>query len=248
MYVDFHTHLHSYSDRGTASLEIAESQILSVGCSVDISSYLITKDLAKSNPYILPTFGIHPMRSGEVTSLSEIDDSLQDSQLIGEIGLDNCWVKDVEPKAQERVFEYILAHCHDTEKYCVIHTKDAERRVADLLRAFPKAKPIIHWYDGPIAVYEELLSRNSSFTFGCEVFYSDHIKTLLRMTPSELVLSETDNPDSEKWLGGISDSPKLIARVVKDISAVKNIDEQEMEAILLANSLRILHESHINTP
>ena len=143
--------------------------------------------------------------------------------------------------AQEwQVFEYILDHCHRNRKYCVIHTKDAEARVLEMLKSFPDAKPIIHWYDGPVDIFKKMLEKGYYTTFGCQVLYSDHIKELLKMTPMEQVLSETDNPDSEKWLGGTDDTPLLIQRVVRDIASVKGISESACCKTIYGNSRKIL--------
>jgi TatD DNase family protein len=245
MYVDFHTHLHSYPDLVGVSAEILRRKILSVGCSVDVASYVDTKAVAATNPFIVPTFGVHPMAAGRVGRLQDLDEFLDDSKLIGEIGLDNCWFKDVAPAAQERVFESILDHCHRTQKFCVVHTKDAEQRVADILAHFPGARPIIHWYDGPTDVFETFLARGYPSTFGCEVHYSERIRTFLRMTPAPLLLTETDNPDSEPWLGGTNGGPDLIHRVVDDVAAVRGREPREVEALVEQNSLRILRESGI---
>lgn len=239
-YVDFHTHLHAYPDLGQMVKEIREHQIISVAASMDIASYLATKEMAKDNPWIIPTFGIHPKYSGSVVSLSDLDAYLEDSPIIGEIGLDECWHADVPQAVQEKVFEYILDHCHRKKKYCVIHTKDAETRVLEILENYSSAKPIIHWYDGNADIFKKMLEKGYYTTFGCQVLYSDHIKKLLKMTPLDQILSETDNPDSEKWLGGTDDSPFLIHRVVRDIAEVKALDVDECRQIIYANSMKIL--------
>ena len=247
-YVDFHTHLHAYPDHSQAGKEIREHKIISVAASMDIASYQATKEMVKDNPWIIPTFGIHPKYSGSVVSLSDLDAYLEDSPIIGEIGLDECWHADVPQAVQEKVFEYILDHCHRKRKYCVIHTKDAEARVLEMLKSFPDAKPIIHWYDGPADIFRKMLNKGYYTTFGCQVKYSEHIKELLRLTPEEQILSETDNPDSEKWLGGTDSSPALIHRVVRDIAEVKGISESVCRKIIYGNSREILVNLPINPP
>lgn len=239
-YVDFHTHLHAYPDHSLVAEEIREHKIITVAASMDIESYKATKRIAQDNPWVIPTFGIHPKKSGTVTSLATLETYLDESPIIGEIGLDECWCRQVPLPVQEKVFEYILDHCHRKGKYCVIHTKDAEARVLEMLKNFPDAKPIIHWYDGPADIFRKMLDKGYYTTFGCQVFYSDHIKELLRMPPIEQVLSETDNPDSEKWLGGSTDSPLLIQRVVRDIAAVKEIDADKCREQIYGNSIKIL--------
>ena len=239
-YVDFHTHLHAYPDHSQVAEEIGEHKIITVAASMDIESYKATKRIAQGSPWVIPTFGIHPEKSDTVTSLASLDTYLDESPIIGEIGLDECWCRQVPLPVQEKVFEYILDHCHRKRKYCVIHTKDAEARVLEMLKSFPDAKPIIHWYDGPADIFRKMLEKGYYTTFGCQVLYSDYIKELLKMTPMEQVLSETDNPDSEKWLGGTDDTPLLIHRVVRDIAAVKGISESACCKTIYGNSRKIL--------
>jgi len=174
--------------------------------------------------------------------LQSLDEALAESSIIGEIGLDYFWC-DLAPQKQERVFEYILDHCNHFSKYCVIHTKGAEARVKDILASFPKARPIIHWYSGPLEVFDAFVERAYPCTFSCELQYSRENQALLARTPRELLLAETDNPDSEIWLGGSSRSPELITRVYADIARLKHWDLEETRSLLTENSLAILRAS-----
>jgi TatD DNase family protein len=246
MLIDFHTHLHSYDNPSQAIDCIKGNAILSVACSEDVASYLATREMARASNFIVPTFGVHPCKSGAVRDLRELDSHLNDSAIIGEIGMDDYWFKDVDLDTQKAVFEYILNHCDERQKYCVIHTKGAEERIYTILQKYPNAKPVIHWYSGPIDIFKKLLARKFHFTFGCEVYYSAYIRELLSITPPCLILSETDNPSSEVWLGGNTDSPLLIRRVVDDIAKVKNINGQEMECIIQENVEKIFRESGLD--
>ena len=51
--------------------------------------------------------------------------------MIGEIGMDFYWAKNVSKSAQEKVFRYILEHCHNHKKFCLIHTKGAEKEILE---------------------------------------------------------------------------------------------------------------------
>jgi len=259
MLVDFHTHVHAYrsGDERDAALEcIRENAIITVAASVDTATWNETLSLARSSALrgkklIIPTFGIHPSycaglpeNEGELAAL--LEPYLCASPVVGEIGLDFYWEKKTPHETQERVFRCILDHCERTKKYCVVHTKGAESHIAKILSDFPHAKPVIHWYDGPDSAYDVFLSRGYMQTFGCEVRCSDRIKALLARTPLELLLSETDNPESEVWLGGEDSSPLLIKRVVRDIADVKRIGYAEAESILQKNAERIFKASNID--
>ncbi|GHU73665.1 phosphoesterase [Spirochaetia bacterium] len=245
MLIDFHTHLHLYKNISSMIDCIKNYNILSVACSVDIDSYKKTKEIDCPG-LIVPTFGIHPMKSNTINDPGELDQYLDESKIIGEIGLDNYWVKDIDTSIQERVFKYIVDYCEKNGKYCVIHTKGMEEKIYEMISKYKNIKPIIHWYSGSIDIFKKLIDRKYYFTFGCEVYYSEYIRKLLSLTPLELILSETDNPESEIWLGGNTDSPVLIQRIVRDIAKVKKRDAKEMEHIIQENSKKIFIESDIN--
>ena len=239
---DFHTHLHQYDIKDPSLKEIKNSNILTIAASMDIPSYIKTKEMKEdlNTPLIIPTFGIHPSLSHIPFNKEEALIYMKESPLIGEIGLDYLWAKNVPKYKQEEVFRFFLDFCNKNNKYCIIHTKDAEQDVVDILNDYPNARPIIHWYDGPIEIFKEIVKRGYYCTFGCEVKYSSHIRKLLSMLPQDKLLTETDNPESEVWLGGKKHNPLLIEDVVLDIAKALNKEKEEINNIVLNNSQTIL--------
>ena len=244
-YIDFHTHLDWY-DQVELFNQLKTFSGTIVAASVDRESYsknLVIAEKTKALGYsvnIIPTVGIHPEKVIAASEdLSAYDKLCMSSPIIGEIGMDFCWYKDAGPEKQEKVFRYFLEHCNQQEKYCVIHTKDAEVQIARILEDYPKAKPIIHWYDGPEEIFQEFCKRKYMQTFGCETRRSKHIQKLLLQTPKDLILAETDNPTSEPWLGGTDNSVNLIKRVYSDIAKVLEITTEEVEKLIKNNSEKI---------
>lgn len=251
-FVDFHTHLDSYKDRAGLEKRLAGFDGIIVAASMSLSSYkenLLIAGRAEALSFkakIVPTLGAHPARAAEeIENLNVYKDALKSSPVIGEIGMDFCWHKDVPPEIQENVFRFFLEYCEETGKYCVIHTKDAEERICRILEDYPNAKPIIHWYDGPDDVYAEFMRRGYMQTFGCQTMRSRHLQKLLRRTPHDKILAETDNPDSEVWLGGSDSSVLLIKRIYRDIANVLEIEPEKAADIINENSLRVLRESGV---
>ena len=251
MLIDFHTHLDFYKSEELEE-QLAEFSGTIVAAAVDEKSYLAnvaisnhTKTTARACR-IIPTFGIHPNRADENAPL--LDDSattqrfekyLAQSPIIGEIGMDFCGSK-CSHQNQEKVFRWFLEYCNKTKKACVIHTKDAEQEICNILTDYPHAHPIIHWYDGPENIYREFIRRNYMQTFGVETIRSPHLQKLLRLTPPELLLLETDNPDSEPWLGGNRNDVGLIERVYNEIAGLLGMSRPALEKIIEENCNRIL--------
>ena len=248
MLIDFHTHLDFYkSDELKTQLKDFSGTI--IAASVDEKSFLKNCEIAVSAPQtcrIIPTFGIHPNAADDNASLlndslitKRFEKYLEQSPIIGEIGMDFCWSKCSE-KNQEKVFRWFLEYCNKTGKACVIHTKDAEQKICDILSDYSNARPIIHWYDGPENIYREFLKRGYPQTFGVETIRSKHLQNLLHITPPELLLAETDNPDSEPWLGGNRNDVGLIERVYKEIAGLLDMQQPAIEKLIEDNFNRIL--------
>ena len=246
MIIDFHTHLDFYK-REELQKQLTEFSGTIIAASVDEKSFLENCEIAGwAKKYardcrIIPTFGIHPNRADENAALLDEPDTaarltgyLDRSPLIGEIGMDFCWSKS-SPENQEKVFRWFLEYCNRTGKACVIHTKDAEQEICDILTDYPKARPIIHWYDGPENIFREFIRRGYPQTFGVETIRSAHIQSLLRLTPPELLLAETDNPDSELWLGGSRSDVGLIERVYDELAELLGISRPQLEKIIEEN-------------
>lgn len=246
-FVDFHTHLDSYKNSLELKNQILNFDGILVSASMDKNSYeknlKLKAEVEKLNSKakIICTFGIHPSNAEKkLENLLAYSEILQESKIIGEIGMDFCWHKDISPLAQEKVFRFFLEHCDLEKKYCVIHTKDAEEKICRILEDYKNAKPIIHWFDGSEDVFDEFIRRNYMQTFGCQTIRSKHIQKLLSKTPLNLILAETDNPDSEIWLGGKDDSIFLIKRIYTDLAKILNLDFAKMAEIINQNSLRVL--------
>ena len=248
MIIDFHTHLDFYKSADLdEQLQNFSGTIISA--STDEKSFLRNCEItasAPSNCRIIPTFGIHPNSADEnavllddPVTVARLAGYLDRSPIIGEIGMDFCWSKCTHEN-QEKVFRWFLEYCNRTGKACVIHTKDAEQEICNILSDYPKARPIIHWYDGSENIFREFIRRGYPQTFGVETIRSPHLQSLLRLTPPELLLTETDNPDSEPWLGGTRSDVALIERVYDEIAGLLGMSRPALEKIIEENFKRIL--------
>ena len=62
----------------------------------------------------------------------------------------------------------------------------------------------------------------------------------MRLTPPELLLAETDNPDSEPWLGGSRSDVGLIERVYDELAELLGLPRFQLEKIIEENFHRII--------
>ncbi len=242
MLIDAHAHLDHYDEPREALASIERRRILTLANSMDPASYERTLALAEGCPFVLPSFGIHPRRARQHAGhLADFGHLIERSPMLGELGLDFHWVRDKDSYPHQiRVFEFLVRAAAEQGKIVNLHTKGAERRILDTLRACGAARAIIHWYSGPMDVLEEMISEGYLFTVGVEVLYSEKIQAVARAVPPRQLLSETDNPGGHRWLVGEEAPPDIIADVVAAVARIKGLPPEKMEAVIQANFLRLV--------
>jgi len=245
MLVDAHTHLDSYETELESALrEIDQYSIFTISNSVDLASYQRNLEIAGRCDLVLPTFGIHPWKAVEyVNRLEDLHQAINQSPMLGEIGLDYHWVEDTtQYPAQRKVFEFFLAAASQQQKIVNLHTKGAEGEVLHLLRHHGVQKAIIHWYSGPPEILRDMIEQGFYFTVGVEVLTSPQIQAIAGELPSEQLLTETDNPGGPQWLTGSPGMPVLIRDVVQKLAELKQTTSQVITDTVEANLVRLIRD------
>ncbi|MCY6485679.1 TatD family hydrolase [Clostridium aestuarii] len=250
MFVDSHTHLDHYqcNEIERAINQINKEKIITINNSMDVPSYIKNLKISKNSKYIIPTFGIHPWNAPKyVDKLQEIKKFIDKTSIIGEIGLDFCWVQDKnEYEAQRKILRFFLEKAKQQNKIINLHTKGAEKEILELLNKYEIEKAIIHWYSGSIDILNSMIERNFYFTIGVEVTYSDKIKKIAEKIPLDRLLTETDGPGAEEWLTHKRGMPILIKNVIKDLADIKKIPLESMNNIVIENFKRIIPKNILN--
>ncbi|MCS6926133.1 MAG: TatD family hydrolase [Candidatus Binatia bacterium] len=245
MLIDAHAHLDHYGAALEAALvEIRQQQIFTVSTAMDPPSYGRAREIAERCDLVLPTFGIHPWRApAYVDRLAQYRTDIERSPILGEIGLDCRWVKDLScHPAQRRVFEYFLAAAREQGKIVNLHTAGAEAAVLQLLERYDIQRAIIHWYAGPLDIFHALVQRGYSFTIGVEVHSSAHIQAIARALPASQLLTETDNPGGARWLTGELGMPALLRGVVRVLAALRSTSEEAIAQTVQENFVRLIQD------
>ncbi|HWH79890.1 MAG TPA: TatD family hydrolase, partial [Candidatus Binatus sp.] len=114
--------------------------------------------------------------------------------------------------------------------------------ILDLLEKYDVRRAIIHWYSGPLDILQAMIDFGCYFTIGVEVQYSDYIKTIAKLIPNHLLLTETDNPGALKWLKKNDEvgMPKAIIEVVKRVAELRNSTPAQIEKTIHSNFTRLI--------
>ena len=242
MLIDAHVHVDRFEMVGGGALafalyEINSRKIFTISNSMDLSSYDRNRQIAEECEYILPIFGVHPWNASQyVDRLGDLDDAVDSSSMIGEVGLDFYFVDDEsEYPNQRKVLEYFFAASKSQNKIVNLHTKGAEQAVLDLLMEFNLPRVIIHWYSGPLDIFNKMADRGFYFTIGIEALYSEHIQTIARAVPFDQLLTETDNPGGPKAFIGEPGTPRLIEDVVDKLAELRSVTREEIISLVHSN-------------
>ena len=144
---------------------------------------------------LIPTFGLHPWHSAEY-SVQDLLSSLETCRVVGEIGMDSLWC-DVPLKHQREVFEEQLLFACQKKKPVVLHTKDQEREIAELIRQYPN-QYLVHWYSADHDL-ERYLDLDCFFSVGPDVIWNPIVQEVARVVRPERILVETDGMEAVKW-------------------------------------------------
>lgn len=244
MFVDFHTHLDFFKGNLEKALKDAkDNKIILVSNSMDISNYNEIKKLALEYDNIIASFGIHPWNADKVNSdLKELIPYIEESKLIGEIGLDYLWADKNTFDRQREIYYFILDEAIKRNKYITIHTKDAEKEIYNSILKYNYNRAIIHWYSGDRETLELLINLGVYFTISVDVYESDLTDYIIKKVPIDRLLSETDGPTALEWVNGEYAYPSYIRRVVKRISEVKNLSFEETKSQIYNNYLKIMND------
>lgn len=250
MLLDVHCHIDGYRDNHleTALKEIRENKILSVSNSMDFPSYKANLEISEKCRLVVPIFGVHPWNAPYYEDkLESIKGYIEESLMIGEVGLDYHFVRDAhQHQAQQKVFEFFLNEAKKLNKIVIIHSKGAEEDVLRMLRHYDIERAIIHWYSGPIDTFCELAKRNYRFTIGFMVNHSDFIRVMARRLSQDQILTETDNPGGEKWYSGNEGLPSSINSIIHEIALARKAEDEEIVDLIWNNFINMLTSDEKN--
>lgn len=187
--IDAHTHIGNNAEM----TERRQKGILSLVCVSTPSE--AENILAKAEPYILPTIGLHPWQSASY-SVDEMMPYLNACPVIGEIGMDSVWC-DVNLKLQEIVFRRQLSLASQIKKPVILHTKGEEDRISSIISQYPNTY-LVHWYSCD-QYPDRYIKQDCYFSIGPDVIWNPSVRTLAEHVPLSRILIETDGMDAVRW-------------------------------------------------
>jgi TatD DNase family protein len=175
----------------------------------DVGDARASLKLMNGRPDVFLVAGIHPHRAARVSAeelrmLADLhhgrwspDDPLDRVVAVGEIGLDFHY-DFAAPDQQEAVFRSQLELARETGRPVVIHARQAEERVCDILAEYPplSERAVFHCFSGGPELARRVLEMGALLSFTGVVTFKNAgaIRDSARLAPADRILVETDAP------------------------------------------------------
>lgn len=229
-------------------------------CSTNLDDYKTLKSISSDNIFI--SLGIHPWYCKKDNMLDEISILYQNlvdnpSYSVGEIGLDKS--KDIDMSLQQEYFEAQLDLAKDLNRCVSIHCVQCYGTLHDIIKSHLPLKNgiLLHSFSGSIDVAKQFINEFNKkdtpvyFSFS-SIKKSDkkkeEMKEIIKIIPRNRLLIETDSPDGvfddmpyKDILENdvILNQPANIITILKEISNILEISEEEVAKITYDNAMRL---------
>ncbi|MHA1831665.1 MAG: TatD family hydrolase [Candidatus Helarchaeota archaeon] len=197
---------------------------------------------------ILPALGIHPITINSNSDIENlfgtviklIEQNLSIIKIIGEIGLDRYYTKDPNIwEKQKSIFNKFLSFSEKHKLGVTVHGKNAESEIMEILETYKISPIIIHWYSANEKLIKKGIDNGFFYSINFSVKYSKNVRNLVKLTPINRLLTESDGPVNYKKLNIIG-KPSLIPTIIKDIVEIKNLQKDFVIENLQRNFEKII--------
>ncbi len=219
--------------------------VVNVGAS--IASTKTTLALAERYPFIYAAVGVHPSETAEMDEdgmkwLEEMC-AAPKTVAVGEIGLDYHWDEPAR-EVQKRWFREQIRLARRTGLPIIVHSRDAAKDTMDIIKEENAAEAggVIHCFSYGVEVAREYLDMGFYIGVGGVLTFKNakKLKEVVAYMPVDRLLLETDCPYMAPTPHrGERNSSVYLPLVVKAVSEIKGIPEEEVVAATEANARRM---------
>lgn len=247
MLIDTHCHLDfpDYdADRNEVVARAKENGVeylINIGSSLKGSRDSV--ELAKQFGNIYAACGIHPHDADTATDavIKEIKSFAANDKVvaIGEIGLD--YFKNYSlPENQIKLFRKLNRLAKDLALPAVIHCRNAEKDVLQILREEIPVKAVVHCFSGDELFLKSCLDLGFYVSFTCNITYkkAQGLRDVLKLVPLKRMMFETDAPFlPPEGLRGKRNEPSYVKELCERVAEIKGVPFAEIERATTANAV-----------
>ena len=251
--IDTHCHLADVKFRDDVDAVVARAsasgvaQIISVGAIGAIENDRLTVEIAERHENVFAVVGVHPHYAKDCTPdrIAKLRDLAASKKVvaIGESGLDFHYMHS-PIDAQEASLRAHLALAAELDLPIVIHCRDAERRLVEIVRetGIPPRTGVIHCFTGDSAAAREFLALGFCISFSGIITFKNSatIREAATIVPDDRVMVETDAPYlAPEPYRGKRNEPAYVMRTLEMLANLRRVDGGTLGAQIIANGARL---------
>jgi len=218
-------------------------RIVTIG--TDIEDDRAAIEVCRGHSNVRCAIGIHPNYSADakVEDVQIVRELQSDPTVlaIGEMGLDYHYDR-ATPAHQRAIFEAQLQLARDVKKPVVIHCREAVDDTLAIMRDFSEVPAVFHCFTGTREEASRIVAAGYLLGFTGVVTFkkNDELREVVRATPTERILVETDAPylTPEPVRKIKTNEPSFVVHTAKVVGEVKGLTYEEIDRITSENARR----------
>ena len=254
--VDAHTHLDACGARDAADVEAIADRAAAVGVGAvvtvadDLDSARWAVEASTWDRRVYAAVALHPTRANALTDAAkaEIERLAAHPRVVavGETGLDNYWPGRIAgaapPQTQREAFAWHIDLAKRTGKPLMIHNREADREVLDVLRAEGAPETVIfHCFSSDSAMARECVAAGWLLSLSGTVSFRNarELREAVALIPPEQLLVETDAPflTPHPYRGAANES-YCLPYTVRALAELLNRRPEDLAKITTSNARR----------
>lgn len=246
--IDSHAHLTSTRFAGEVDAVLDRARADGIEAVISIASDLEDAreaiGLAEQHPDVFATAGVHPHEAerwdsnspARLTALAQHDRVVA----IGETGLDFYYDNAPKP-VQIRAFMEQIGIARDLDLPVVVHSRSADREMADCIANAGWGRGILHCFNGERDLLDTALDAGWYISFAGMITFSKwNLAELLQRVPADRLLVETDSPYlAPVPFRGKRNEPAYVAHTADKAAEIRGETPESVRAATTANARTI---------
>ena len=208
--------------------------------------------LIKKHQSLFITYGLHPgnVNTSNILSIEKIKSYCEYKQVIGigETGLDFYHSKKYKSE-QLKSFENHIESSYQTNLPLIIHQRNSEKEIIDVLNVYQKTKPlkvVFHCFTGSSRLRNFCLDNEYIISISGIVTFknAEDLRNIIKSVPLSSILIETDSPFLAPMpFRGKTNEPSFVYYVGKYLADFYNISLEKFEKITNDNFYKLFSKA-----
>ncbi|MEB3903606.1 TatD family hydrolase [Mycobacterium ulcerans] len=255
--IDAHTHLDACGAADAAGVIAIVHRAAAVGVEAvvtiadDLESARWVTRAAEWDPRVYAAVALHPTRTDALIEAArrEIEELVAHRRVVavGETGMDMYWPGRLEgcadPDVQREAFAWHIDLAKRTGKPLMIHNRQADREVLDVLRAEGAPDTVIfHCFSSDAAMARECVAAGWLLSLSGTVSFRNarELREAVPLIPLDQLLVETDAPFlTPHPYRGAANEPYCLPYTVRALAELLNGSAEELAQVTARNARRV---------